>query len=129
MRARRGGRNMCDPNRARTCSARLEMPDSRVMRRPRKPKPDPDAPKCPKCAETGERKRISIGPRFVNAVVVGRGSFYDEEGTRHSHSGSAGGKQSYSCACGHRWSEQLSKTYHPCWCGWPKSPSKERATG
>ncbi len=92
---------------------------------------DHKAPTCPKCAETGERKQISVGARFINAVMVGRGSFYDEDGKHHSHTGSAGGKQRYSCACGHSWTELFGSKFHTCWCGWgkEKKTTKKSASG
>lgn len=72
------------------------------------------APTCPKCAERGERRQITEGMSTQHAVMVGSAPFYDEGGQRHDHGGSAGGSTSYSCACGHRWSESYGSTTWPC---------------
>ena len=71
-------------------------------------------PTCEKCAARGERQEISAGGCSQHAVMIGRGTFYDEQGKAHYHSGSPGGSHDWRCACGHSWEESYGSSLSPC---------------
>ena len=55
---------------------------------------------------------------MVHGVKVGDGVIFDAAGRKHEHYGTPGGKKSYRCDCGNRWSQSVPVTLYPCWCGW-----------
>lgn len=81
--------------------------------------PDPSAPNCA-CCKTN-RKAIRETMRRVNAVQIGQGIFWDDQGRKHQHFGAPGGTADYACECGHSWSGAFPATFYPCWCGWPQT--------
>lgn len=82
------------------------------------PDPDPNAPSCAVCEANGRRQAIFLVRKQMNAVLVSEGIFYDSDGRKHEHYGTAGGQDVYKCECGHVWKAAFSKTLFPCWCGW-----------